>query len=293
MSLNCLLCGNQHSTLFDQRNFRGQLVTNRICTNCGLVFQSPRMSESELASYYEREYRMEYHGSEGPNPKDLAAQTGRAESLVQFTEGSVGAISRHLDIGSSAGLILQKIQEVYQCQPVGIEPGTAYRKYAQAHGLTVYPSLEELENAGQQRFDLISMAHVLEHLPDPVGYLAHLRFALLEKDGHLLIEVPNLYAHECFETAHLLSFSPHTLTQTLQKAGFVVDMLEAHGRPRSIVIPLYLTLLAHSVIDSEQPISIVKPEYRVKWKRKMGMLRRKVLTRLIPPKAWVQPGKTE
>ena len=293
MSSNCPLCGSQQSRLFDQRKFRGQPVTNRICSNCGLVYQSPRMTEAELASYYEREYRMEYQGGEGPNAKDLATQAGRAKSLTQFVKNRLTTVTRHLDIGCSAGILLQHVQGAYQCQSIGIEPGTAYREYAQVSGLTVYPTLEDLEKVEQGRFDLISMAHVLEHLPDPVEYLAHLHTSLLEKGGHLLIEVPNLYAHDCFETAHLVSYSPHTLNQTLQKAGFVVVALEVHGRPRSAVIPLYLTLLAHPASDTGLAASGVASERQVALKRKMGMMRRKILTRLMPAKAWLQPGKTQ
>jgi hypothetical protein len=60
MSSSCPLCGSQQSSHFDQRKFHDQPVTNRICNVCGLVYQSPRMTEGELASYYEREYRLEY-----------------------------------------------------------------------------------------------------------------------------------------------------------------------------------------------------------------------------------------
>ncbi len=66
---------------------------------------------------------------------------------------------------------------------------------------------------------LISMFHVLEHLPDPVGYLSALRQKFLEPDGWLLIEVPNLYAHDCFEVAHLngLKITAHTMELSVIK----------------------------------------------------------------------------
>jgi hypothetical protein len=57
------------------------------------------------------------------------------------------------------------------------------------------------------------------------------------------------------------------------------------------VIPLYLTLLAHPASESEQTVATITPERLVMLKRKMGMLRRKILTRLMPAKAWLQPGK--
>jgi 2-polyprenyl-3-methyl-5-hydroxy-6-metoxy-1,4-benzoquinol methylase len=281
----CPLCGSDQSNLFDRREFRSKMVSNRICSNCGLVYQSPRMSEGELKKFYEHEYRQLYQGNEGPNPKDLAVQKSRAGSLMEFSRGKLTDCSRHLDIGCSAGLLLQRFQEAYQCQSIGTEPGSAYRSYAQEHGLRVYASLDELATTGEPQFDLISMAHVLEHIGDPVTYLKSLRENLLDTDGYLLVEVPNLYAHESFEVAHLISFSAHTFTQTLQKAGFDIIALEQHGRPRSEILPLYLTALACS--PSNLDTFHLRQERGVRRKRQMGMLRRRLLTRLAPRRAWL------
>jgi 2-polyprenyl-3-methyl-5-hydroxy-6-metoxy-1,4-benzoquinol methylase len=40
-----------------------------------------------------------------------------------------------------------------------------------------------MEASGSERFDLISLIHVLEHLPDPVSSLAQLRERWLTPDG--------------------------------------------------------------------------------------------------------------
>ena len=73
----CPLCGGSQSRLFDQRSFRGQPVTNRVCRACGLVYQSPRMSDAELEEFYARTYRQLYQGKDEPDAKDLAVQRGR------------------------------------------------------------------------------------------------------------------------------------------------------------------------------------------------------------------------
>ncbi len=282
---HCPLCDNTQSASFDQRTFRGQRVTNRICTTCGLVYQSPRMSLDELGKFYEAEYRQLYQSNQGPDAKDLAIQHSRAASLLTFTQKQVDHISNHLDIGCSAGSLLLRMQQEYNCKSVGIEPGNAYRTYASAQNLTVYESLESLQSSADIRFDLISMAHVLEHLPRPGEYLAHLRETLLTENGHLLIEVPNLYAHDSFEVAHLVSFSPHTLAQTVQKAGFEIVHFEQHGRPRSKLLPLYLTMLARPSTNSGR--FQFELEKNVQQKRRLGLLRRRALTRLFPRQAWI------
>ncbi len=281
----CPLCGYDWSELFDRREFRGQNVTNRLCLNCGLVYQSPRMTESESAAFYAEEYRLLYEGSAGPTARNLADQRGRAESLYVFSRSSITTIRNHLDIGCSVGLLLRHFQEAYHCRSVGIEPNEIHRAHARKEGLEVYATLDELEKHEKEHFDLISMAHVLEHLPEAVSYLVRLRERFLAFGGWLLLEVPNLYAHDSFEIAHLVSYSPHTLTQVLEKAGFHVRKLEQHGRPRSRLLPLYISLLAQPAPASHRAF-ILRPERRVKVKRRFGMLRRRILERLFPRQAW-------
>lgn len=283
--IQCPLCSSGRSNSFDRRKFRSFPVENRICQDCGLVYQSPRMTEGEMAVYYQAEYRRTYQGVEGPIVRDLAVQTARAQSLLGFVRPHIAFIDRCLDIGCSTGLILQYLRDHYGCQPVGIEPGDAYRAYAQGQGLTVYTSLDELEKAGENCFSLISMSHVLEHLPNPVGYLSHLREKLIEPDGWLLIEVPNLYAHDSFEVAHLVAFSPHTLQEVLRCSGFIVVKIEQHGRPNSQILPLYLTILCRPA--AQQDLSPVRPERGVALKRRAGMFWRRILARLFPKRAWI------
>ncbi|MBU2611721.1 MAG: hypothetical protein KJ606_12375, partial [Chloroflexi bacterium] len=81
---SCPLCGGENSRHFDQRKFRGQMVINRICQGCGLVYQSPRMTEAESAAFYAEEYRLLYEGSTDPTARNVTVQRARAESLFTF-----------------------------------------------------------------------------------------------------------------------------------------------------------------------------------------------------------------
>ena len=79
--LYCPLCKSEHSRPFDSRSFRGNPVVNRICQDCGLVFQSPRMTEAESAAFYADEYRLLNEGSIDPTARNMAAQQARAAQL--------------------------------------------------------------------------------------------------------------------------------------------------------------------------------------------------------------------
>jgi hypothetical protein len=60
--------------------------------------------------------------------------------------------------------------------------------------------------------------------------------------------------------------------------------MRIHGEPRSKILPLYVTALAQPrEMDWSRP---VRPERSVRWKRRLGMVRRKVAERLFPQAAW-------
>ena len=184
------------------------------------------MDSTELEGFYASEYRQVYQGEEGPSQRDLLTQQRRASELLEFLANTKPNVEHHLDIGCSAGVLLETFRDHFGNQTVGVEPGDAYRIFAQEKNITVYADIADLLPAGESRCDLISMAHVLEHLSNPVGYLTYLSEKFLAKNGWLLIEVPNLYCHDSFEIAHLISFSAHTLRQTLQQAGYEIIKLD-------------------------------------------------------------------
>jgi len=283
----CPLCGSARKRVFNETQFKGQRVTNQICGRCGFVYQSPRMTESELNAFYSGGYREMYQGDEGPTEKDLKIQRGRAGRLLAFAKGSLQGASYHLDIGCSAGILLDEFRDFYGCKSIGVEPGDSYRDYAQTQGIKVYAELDDVKTDDGARFDLISMAHVLEHIPNPVEYLTQLRQQLMTSDGYLLIEVPNLYSHDSFETAHMSSFSTHTLEQTLIKSGFSIRAFMRHGYPRSDILPLYLTALAQPA--AELISETVKPEIFVKGKRQFGLFIKWFMLRFFPRKSWNSP----
>ena len=138
----CPLCGGQDHGPFERHEEAGHALQYRLCRTCGLMLQSPRMSDEELAAFYTSSYRLTVQGTEAPTEKDLRMQAGRARHLVRFSQGRLPAVARHLDIGCSSGALLRAFSRSYGCESVGVEPGrrtgpsrrrgTCLRKYSLA-----------------------------------------------------------------------------------------------------------------------------------------------------------------
>ncbi|NIS83316.1 MAG: methyltransferase domain-containing protein [Anaerolineales bacterium] len=206
--------------------------------------------------------------------------------MLHFIQDVVPHVTRYLDIGSSSGALLATFAKAYQCDCIGVEPGDAYRSYTRDKGLSVFSNLGALEEIHHQAFDFISMSHVLEHLPDPLSYLRRLRQKWLTPQGFLLLEVPSLFGHQSLEVSHLTAFTASTLKEMLRQAGFEILRTRHHGRPRSRLIPLYLTVLARA---SRDPVSnaIRSSSLGVRWGRRLGSLWRRLTTVLVPGWAWL------
>ena len=93
---------------------------------------------------------------------------------------------RILDIGAGTGDFLS-IAKKDGWQTTGVEPSTKAKSIAINKGVSFVEFTTELEN---NSFDVISMWHVLEHVPDLDKQIKELK-RLLKPKGTLIIAVPN------------------------------------------------------------------------------------------------------
>lgn len=91
-----------------------------------------------------------------------------------------------LDIGAGTGDFLS-VAKKDGWKITGVEPSDRAKAIAKSKGVSFVSSTSELEN---QSFDIITMWHVLEHVPDLDKQIKELK-RLLKPTGTLLIAVPN------------------------------------------------------------------------------------------------------
>lgn len=285
--MNCLLCESDRGKIFAQVDSFGYPLVYYQCENCGLIYQSLEESQAANPEFYRKTYRKIYQADEKPGTKDLWVQEKRATHLVSIVQEQMDVSpARVLDIGASTGTLLNKMRDRFGSEVVGVEPGDAYRAFAKDRGIEMFPSLDALIDSKVDKFDLISISHVLEHFVDPVDELNKIKTELLDGEGRLLVEVPNFFAHDSYELAHLTCFTPHTLHELLNQAGFRVEFMKKHGVPRSDLLNLYLTVLAKASLESEGAYPVQK-ENLVGAKRKLGLFYRRLIQKLFPHKAWL------
>jgi hypothetical protein len=260
----CPICNNTYFSKFEKCVHFDVDLNYCICNKCYTVFQTPRIPEKDMSSFYASKYRTLYLEQAEPRPQELDVQTKRATHLIDFLVHNRLNLKSHLDIGSGSGALLKESRSRFQCDVSGIEFDDAHRAFASKNGIRMYESLDRWEIDTVGKVELVSLSHVLEHLSYPVSYLSRIRQTILQENGYLLIEVPNLYIHPSLEIAHTFAFSTTSLQNTIEQAGFLIIDKKLHSTPGNSTLPLYVTVLAKSVSSGDFGHMIIDKYARLK-----------------------------
>ncbi len=142
-----------------------------------------------------------------------------------------------LDIGCGNGAYLQ-LARAAGWKVAGTDPDPVARERGAEKGLTVLESTEDWLQR-PDRFDFITLSHVIEHVHDPVALLRQ-AFALLRPGGQIYLQTPNIdaYGHRFYGSdwrgleppRHLIIFNRNSLHDALERAGFVGLKDALHNR---------------------------------------------------------------
>jgi len=163
-----------------------------------LLVTQPQPSVERLPDYYESEDYISHTDSKR-NLTEKLYQIVKNHSLKrklklinQVSEGK----GKLLDVGCGTGDFLKKCQ-LGGWFVSGVEPNQKARSLAESKiGATnCHSSIEELLNLDRDTFDVISMWHVLEHIPDLYVYLTKIK-TLLRSNGCLIVAVPNFNSYD-------------------------------------------------------------------------------------------------
>ena len=228
-----------------------------VCGRCGGSYADGIPDQPAFDRYYRDMSKYEY------------AQRGGAESEYDSRRLALIAdiIAPHLespdvrilDVGCASGRLLANIRDRGFARVTGLDPSPACATAA-ARLYSVYVrtmTLAEIARAGE-KFDVVIMVGVLEHLRDLDDAFDHLR-ALLSDAGLLYVEVPDVTAfadwpnapYQDFSTEHINFFSPISLSNLMLRHGFTRVFLEQNHREQS-----YKTVMSNlSAVYRKEPAS--------------------------------------
>lgn len=158
-----------------------------------LLITSPQPNEQDLSKYYESNLYISHTDSKAGLMAFLYQYVKKYSlalklRLILRLNGSSGTL---LDIGSGTGDFL-KLAKDNGWEAKGVEPNASARNLAKQKNLEVFETIDMLSG---QTYDVITLWHVLEHLPNlelATQKIAH----LLKPGGTLVVAVPNFNSYD-------------------------------------------------------------------------------------------------
>jgi SAM-dependent methyltransferase len=239
------------------------------CHGCGFLYQRPRVRDEHLATCYPDEYPRHQepsprHPLKGSASRVRAARWALAHALgyVRLGDGDSSLVTRvrgrwlrdtlartcppwrgegrYLDVGCGSGSVLA-VARALGWRTAGIEMDAPAADKARRFADELHVGDVLSAPFAPARFDVITIFHALEHVPDPVGVTRRM-LEWLAPGGLLIIEVPNAggLGARLFGRAwsglelprHLSHFTPDTLARAVEQAGGRLVWCRHRSKPR-------------------------------------------------------------
>lgn len=225
MTIHCINCNNSKTSLYlksfsirftDKKNYN--LFE---CNKCRIIFTDFQDEN------YDKLYGQNYYKQNLIGKLFSFVSSILIILRLKFYHKSTGNI---LDFGSGSGEFLRNIKNYSNFGTYGIEiSSNAYANLVKEFGNNISNKDIRSMNPFNIKFDVVTIFHVLEHLPDPKEYLISIH-NLMKENSILLIEVPNInslesklfgkYFFHLDLPRHIYHFNQHSLKNFLTESGF-------------------------------------------------------------------------
>lgn len=261
----CPVCGSAAEYDFTGKDFMfgkpGSYEYGR-CTRCGAVFQVPMPDPAQIAALYPDDYEQ----YQPERPKQLKnIEKGALRAVHGYKHLDVPGIyilaghllgrvkyrntppfrggGRALDIGCGNGKFLIKLRALgWEVQGVEFNAGAV--EVCRDNDLDViHGDLESAAFHGAS-FDLVSARHLIEHLPDPNGFMEEVA-RILKPGGYLYIRTPSskalgrkVFGKYWFPNEvprHLVMFSPGNLALLAGRHGLAKGQISTQTSPKYVL----------------------------------------------------------
>ncbi|WP_018278192.1 class I SAM-dependent methyltransferase [Capnocytophaga cynodegmi] len=169
--------------------------------NSNLELLKTQPIPKKLSKYYESDVYISHTDSK----KTLFDKVYQAVKNINL-KSKIRIISKYkkekiqlLDIGAGTGDFVLSCKKQMNWETTGIEPNEKARQLAEKKQIRL---LENYDDLKEKSFDVITLWHVLEHIPDLENQIQKIN-SLLKEDGILIVAVPN---YKSWDAQHYKQF---------------------------------------------------------------------------------------
>lgn len=246
------------------------------CYACCFLYTNPRPNKLEIKKYY----RSDAYISHTENKQTLMEWTYFQVQKIMFRR-KISLLKKHtkpqsrkiLDYGCGTGNFMQYARQ-NGFMPVGYEPETHARRKAEAKSLDLKSHDEIMDKSNTEKYDIITLWHVLEHLHSFPEILNDF-YTKLNPHGLLVIAVPMANSSDAKYykkfwagwdlPRHLYHFTRKSLVGALKTIEY--ELITTKGMPFD---SYYMSLLSEQNKGSR--MSYVRAFFIGSWSNLMALL---------------------
>jgi 2-polyprenyl-3-methyl-5-hydroxy-6-metoxy-1,4-benzoquinol methylase len=165
------------------------------CEECGMIFTNPQVKSDYLEELYGKSLSGDLWVDIQESSKEQAWKTDYYVDLINLIlKHCPDRVCRLLDVGCSSGhfLHLLGIHARNRIQAMGVDLSEKAVAYGLNKGLQIKRCLME-DLPKEEKFDILTVLGVLEHLPDPKHFLQQIK-DYASPGALILAVVPNAYS---------------------------------------------------------------------------------------------------
>jgi 2-polyprenyl-3-methyl-5-hydroxy-6-metoxy-1,4-benzoquinol methylase len=245
----CPICSSAENRHIYSQKFHNRVIalTDKYdvvaCKRCGFSFADNIPAQAEFNNYYAVMSKFEFNYREGVVSADYVDYynkiTAFLKPYIEYPDANI------LDIGCSTGGLLTVFKKQGYSNLDGIDPSPSGVKAANE----LYCIKATADNISsfdpKEKFDLIMLSAVLEHLVDFEDFMNKI-WSMLNDKGLLFIEVPDVERFDLhisapfqqFSIEHVNYFSNRSVRNLLSKYSFdIVDIVQSENRINMVTEP--------------------------------------------------------
>lgn len=261
MNRFCPICSCSEKTLLYKQNFNNRVISLIedydvvVCKDCGFVYADNIPSQADFNNYYAVMSKYEFNYKDGIVPNDYIDYY---KKIVNFLIPHITDFNaKILDIGCSTGALLSIFKLHGYSNLSGIDPSPSCARTAKE----LYNIEATVNNISDfnthERFDLIILSAVLEHLVDFSNLMQKIR-SLLKDQGLLFIEVPDAERFDLYISApfqqfsieHLNYFSQYSIRNLLSNLSFKIIEIQQNEYKLNLVIDPDIFILSRKTDEN-------------------------------------------
>jgi 2-polyprenyl-3-methyl-5-hydroxy-6-metoxy-1,4-benzoquinol methylase len=245
---SCPACGSKSIASFAEVRH----IDYARCRECEFVFANPVPSDRSIGEFYNSDFYQNYRRLEedniAKNPYFSISCYTDPRRLAGWLDCDKSA--RILDFGCGPASFIALLRDEFGYQNVeGLELNKDSAAIAERqYNIKLTPTVDELK---YQKYDVIILFEVIEHIPDPAEIIA-LCCSRLAENGKLFITTPSIRnipgrffpSHCAHYTApsHVSLFTEEAMRRLLRRFDLGIERLETDDAPllgNALVSPLY------------------------------------------------------